>query len=258
MLFRSVFSYDKPTQVAEITDGLANTIAVLQVPPDYKTPWLAGGGSTVRGVPEKDSIKPFVCAEYQGKRGTFAIMANGDVRFVREDIPDTLFQAMVTIAGGEPISKADMDKFAPIVPRPEVEPAAPPAPAGGNTKSPEGGGASGGTRTKLDEAKITNDFRQLGLAYHSCLDANKRPPAKVEDLAPFYENNAALTAKIKDGSYILFWNVDVTKLANGASNTILGYEKDAPTKGGVVAFADGRAAVVTAEEFAKAARPPGQ
>jgi uncharacterized protein (DUF2384 family) len=112
---RGVFSYDKVTQLAEITDGPQNTIAVLQVPPEYKTPWLAGGGSTVRGVPEKDSIRPFVCTEYQGKRGTYALMANGDVRFVHEDIPDALFQAMVTIAGGEEIAKKDLDKYAPIV-----------------------------------------------------------------------------------------------------------------------------------------------
>jgi len=141
---RGVFSYDHPTQLAEITDGLPNTIAVLQVTPDFLAPWLAGGGSTVRGVPEKDSIRPFVCTEYQNKRGTYAIMANGDVRFVREDIPDALFQAMVTIAGNEPIKKEDMDKFAPLVPKPAPPPVVPsPAPGGNdNAKPPTGNDAA--------------------------------------------------------------------------------------------------------------------
>jgi hypothetical protein len=117
---RGVFGYDHATQLAEITDGPQNTVAVLQVPANFKTPWLAGGGSTVRGVPEKDGIRPFVCAEYPGKehpgkRGTYAIMANGDVRFIFEEIPEALFQAMVTIAGGEEISKGDLDKYAPLV-----------------------------------------------------------------------------------------------------------------------------------------------
>jgi hypothetical protein len=95
------------TTLSQITDGLENTIAVLQIPPDFKTPWLAGGGSTIRGVPETDSIRPFVCTEYQGKRGTFAIMANCDVRFLPEGIPDTDFKALCTIAGGE---KVDVDR----------------------------------------------------------------------------------------------------------------------------------------------------
>jgi len=130
-----VFAYDRVTQLAEITDGPQNTIAVLQVPPDYKTPWLAGGGSTVRGVPEKDSIRPFLCETRDAKRGTYAIMANGDVRFIFEDIPDSLFQAMVTIAGNEPIKKEELDRYAPLIPPPEnfgaaKEPTPAPPPAG--------------------------------------------------------------------------------------------------------------------------------
>jgi hypothetical protein len=109
-----VFGYDRVTAVSQIKDGAANTIAVLQVPADtYKMPWLAGGGATVRGVPEKDSVLPFVCTEYKGKRGTFAIMANGDVRFVPETIKDAEFKALCTISGGE---KVDVDKLTVLVP----------------------------------------------------------------------------------------------------------------------------------------------
>ena len=81
---RGVFGNERITKFSDIKDGLENTILILQVPPDYKTAWLAGGGSTVRGVPETDSVRPFVCTDYNGKRGTFAIMCNGDVRFIRQ------------------------------------------------------------------------------------------------------------------------------------------------------------------------------
>jgi hypothetical protein len=252
---RGVFSYDHRTNLAEITDGPQNTVAVVQVPADFKTPWLAGGGSTVRGVPEKDSIRPFVCTEYQGKRGTFGIMANGDVRFIHHDIPDSLFQAMVTISGAEPVKKEDLDKYAPLVPSPEgmerelkAAPAAtsrPPAP-------PTGAGAPA-----ADAAKKSNDLKRIVLAYHSFLDKEKRPPTGVSELEPYYEKDAGITAAIKDGGYVVYWNVKILQLVNGTSNTVLAYEKDAPTKGGVVAFADGSVRPLTAEEFAKAAKPPG-
>jgi hypothetical protein len=98
-----VFGYDRTTKVEDIADGPTLTIAVIQVPPHYKTPWMAGGGSTVRGVPESESVRPFVCTQHDGKPGTFAIMADGTVRFIPEDIPDDLFKAMCTINGGEKI-----------------------------------------------------------------------------------------------------------------------------------------------------------
>jgi hypothetical protein len=113
-----VFGYDRATRLTDIVDGPENTIAVLQVPPEFNSPWLAGGGATVRGIPEIDSFKPFVCTEYKGKRGTFAIMANGDVRFIPESISDADFKAMCTIGGGE---KIDADRLTELV-KPEKPP----------------------------------------------------------------------------------------------------------------------------------------
>jgi hypothetical protein len=256
-----VFGYDRVTKMEEITDGPQNTIAVLQVPPNFKTPWLAGGGSTVRGVPDKDSIRPFVCSEYQGKRGTFAIMANGDVRFLFEDIPDQLFQAMVTIAGGEPIDKAALEKYAPLVKSEQVELTTKPAPSAptpsttppANKPTPPAG--VGGS--PLDQAKKENALKRIGLAYHNCSDKGK-PPASAEELAPYYENDPQVTAAIKDGTLVVYWNVKLLELMAGTSNTVLGYEKDAPAKGGLVLLADASVKTLTAAEFAKLAKPPGK
>jgi hypothetical protein len=110
-----VFGYNRVTKPEDIRDEAEGTIALLQVPSGQIMPWLAGGGSTVRGVSDgDDAIKPFVCTEYKGKKGTFAIMADGKVRFIPEDIKPATFRAMCTIAGGERID--DLNEVAPVVP----------------------------------------------------------------------------------------------------------------------------------------------
>jgi hypothetical protein len=113
-----IFGYNRQTKVADIKDGPENTIALLMVPASTKTPWLAGGGSTVRGISDDpkdgDILQPFVCVKYEGKDGTYAIMGDGKVRFIPRDMNLDLFRALCTINGGEKIP--DLDKIAPEVP----------------------------------------------------------------------------------------------------------------------------------------------
>lgn len=123
---RGVFSYDKSATLEEIQKarGAANTIMMMQVPYDSITgvsPWMAGGGATLRGVPEKNSIAPFVSVTEKGKRGTYAIMADGSVRFLAADIPDDVLKALATI--NAPMPKGDFF-------------ADPPAKTGGGFKLP--------------------------------------------------------------------------------------------------------------------------
>jgi DNA-directed RNA polymerase subunit M/transcription elongation factor TFIIS len=117
-----IFGYDRVTRTEDIKDGLSNTIMIIQVPPTYKRPWIAGGGATVSGVPEKKSIEPFVATKRGEKRGTYVLMADGSVRFLSADIPDDVFKAMCTINGGE---KVDFEKHAaPVKPEDKGTPAA--------------------------------------------------------------------------------------------------------------------------------------
>lgn len=126
---RGVFGYDRETKKDDIKDGLEQTIVAIQVPPEPKSPWIAGGGSTVRGVSDDlDCVRPFVCARYpikDGKEedGTFAIMADGKVRFIPASIDPKLFQALCTIAGDDKIRK--IDAIAPEVPSPDEQPSQP-------------------------------------------------------------------------------------------------------------------------------------
>lgn len=131
-----VFGYDRETKWEDLKKPEC-TIAVLQVPTAdtfaYRAPWLAGGGATVRGVPEEDSVAPFICEGYagnveafKGKRGTYAIMANGDVRFIPHDIPNDVFKKMCSLTLAEQID--NLDELAPKVPRPQVQLKANPPP----------------------------------------------------------------------------------------------------------------------------------
>ncbi len=123
-----VFGYDRGASLDEIRKGrgLANTILMIRVPydgPAGVTPWMAGGGSTVRSVPEKNSVEPFLSTEKDGSRGTFALMADGSVRYIKKGISDAAFQAMVTVRGPKP-ANFDLDKEAPLVADPQKRPAA--------------------------------------------------------------------------------------------------------------------------------------
>jgi len=134
-----IFGYDRVTKVSDITDGPANTILLVQVPSSYKDPWLAGGGATVRGCPETGSVKPFVSEQPDGKKGTIAIMADGSVRFIPDNIPDDVFKAMCTIKGGD---KVELDKYTTLIPPPtedtqlETTTEPPPAPPKEEKKEP--------------------------------------------------------------------------------------------------------------------------
>ena len=108
-----VFGYNRRTAAKDITDGLSNTIFMIQVKPDEPRPWIAGGGATVTGIRETNSVKPFVLPQGNGKVGTYVIMCDGSVRFIKDDISDDVFKALCTIKGGEKID--DVNSVAPKV-----------------------------------------------------------------------------------------------------------------------------------------------
>jgi hypothetical protein len=137
-----IFGYDRETALKELKEskdgkGLSSTILMAQVPPLYGSPWLAGGGSTVRGVPETGSVRPFVSVQANGQRGTYVLMADGSVRFIGENVSDSVFKALATIKGNLP-EDAALDTVAPPVAPPKKAAPTPAAPAGaGAEKKPE-------------------------------------------------------------------------------------------------------------------------
>ena len=132
---RGIFSNDGSASLDEIRKGrgLSNTMAMIQIPHDGVTgvsPWIAGGGATLRGVPEKNSIAPFILSrdkndkpiEHQGKRGTFVLMADGSARFVDQTVSDDVFKAMATVQGPAPENfNPATNPSTPLLPAPEKE-----------------------------------------------------------------------------------------------------------------------------------------
>jgi hypothetical protein len=113
---------------------------------------------------------------------------------------------------------------------------------------------SGINAREVDARKIVNDLKTIGLAYHNHLDAAGKPPAKAEDLAPYFENDKRLLALLKDKDIVFIYGVGIKEMTDGTSNTILAYEKDAPTKGGACLYGDGSVKKLDAEEFKKATK----
>ena len=110
---------------------------------------------------------------------------------------------------------------------------------------------------KRDDAALANDLKEILLAYHTYLGKNKgSAPAKAADLGPFLEKRAL--ARLEGKSVVFVYGVTLKDMTQGSSNTILAYEKDAPEKGGMVAYGDGSFKKLTADAFKKAivAKPP--
>jgi hypothetical protein len=136
---RGVFGYEDSASLEEVRAGrgTSNTILMIQVPHDGITgvsPWMAGGGATLRGVPEKNSIAPFILSkdkfdktiQHQNRKGTFAVMTDGSVRFIDQNVSDEVFKAMATVGGPTPPNFDKKEAVAPIVPMPEDPKAKPP------------------------------------------------------------------------------------------------------------------------------------
>ena len=133
-----IFGFDRQTTVADIRDGVSNTIFVIQTDPNMAGPWIAGGGATVRGTSEqgdRDVGIPgrFVSPSHGGQDGVLVMMADGTVRFLSKGISPEVFRSLCTMAGNDTDAIGDLDAVAPRVNLPRrvirapSQPASPPA-----------------------------------------------------------------------------------------------------------------------------------
>jgi prepilin-type processing-associated H-X9-DG protein len=100
-----IFGYDRQTFVDDIKDGLATTMMLAETAEEVG-PWIAGGPTTVRAVdparkPHIGRGRPFGGTH---RRGLNVAFADGSVRFIRETIDPNVFEALSTVAGGEPLA----------------------------------------------------------------------------------------------------------------------------------------------------------
>ena len=211
-----VFGYDRATQMKEITDGPANTIAVLMVPSSTQGPWIAGGGSTVRGVPvDGNPIEPFLSPSVfnpktkSKERGTYAIMADGKVRFLSATIPPATFMALCTMAGGE--SVGNIDEIAPAIgPGGELVSAAAtpkPAPMAGKETAPKPSPITVAPSVNPGRYKVSTEVRRQGAA-----PQKKEGEWLVQKVGPFLALRDATGGKDRKTTTDLLLNLTGGKL----------------------------------------------
>jgi hypothetical protein len=121
---------------------------------------------------------------------------------------------------------------------------------GGDTPRPGGQTppGEGGAAVDPKDPDVLN-LKVLGLVYLTYVDAKKAPPAKVEDVERFLERGDKALAGLKAGTYVMVWNVPPPP--KGGKSVIVAYQKDVPTKGGLVAKSGppGEVVRMTAAEF---------
>jgi hypothetical protein len=108
-----VFGYYRQTRLEDIKDGAENTIYMIQSDSAVTGPWIAGGGSTVRGTSESGSDvgKPggFSSPNYKGKPGVWVLMTDGSARFLTSEISPSVFKALCTINGSDDCGEIDIN-----------------------------------------------------------------------------------------------------------------------------------------------------
>jgi hypothetical protein len=110
---------------------------------------------------------------------------------------------------------------------------------------------------KSDDPKAVNDLKAIGLAFHNFNDTFHRGPKDAEELKPYLKDAGESPYQgLKDGKYVFSYGIPLLDMQPW-DQTILAYEKDVPTKGGPVVFADMVVKHLSAEEFktAKLAKP---
>jgi hypothetical protein len=118
-----ITGYGWGSKPEEITDGLSNTIYMMQTPPGLQQAWIAGGGATVRGLDEKDPMAAFKYGTdgKASKEGTHALMGDGSVRWIPANIDPRVLLALGTRAGND---NADLGDFETVAPK--IQPVKPP------------------------------------------------------------------------------------------------------------------------------------
>ena len=98
------------------------------------------------------------------------------------------------------------------------------------------------------------ELRDLSTYYFLYVGTSKNGPAKLEDLQELKKDLPNLYQALVDGRYVVIWNARI----DGSSRSILAYEKDAPTKGGVALLGDQSVKQMSLAEFQGAMKTQGK
>ena len=96
------FDGEKGRKFGDFTDGLHNTIMIVEADPDRAVIW------TKPDDWEYDAKQPLAGLGNAHPGGFNVGFADGAVRFLSKTIDPTLFHALLTIAGGEPVNSSNL------------------------------------------------------------------------------------------------------------------------------------------------------
>ena len=115
-----------------------------------------------------------------------------------------------------------------------------------------------------ESTRIKKELQGVALQYHTFIASNGAAPTSADALLNSSDPNGnlpgnkaraeAMKKALASGDYTVYWGYDVTADKNRNATTVLAYHNDTPEKGGIVAYADGVVASVTADEFKSAAK----
>ncbi len=109
-----------------------------------------------------------------------------------------------------------------------------------------GGAGSKSGPTEPSDADFANNVADMLKEFSA---AYKRGPAGVQELNDASATHPVGHTAVVSNRYIVFWKAPINP---SASNTVLAYHKDVPTKGGTVIMQDGSIKTMTADEFKNA------
>ena len=95
-----MFGHDRATRLADVHDGLSNTLMVSEAS-DTFGPWAAGGKATIRAFTTKPYVNgpDGIGGPWNG--GCQMLFGDGAARFISKDIDPSVLEALSTIRGGE-------------------------------------------------------------------------------------------------------------------------------------------------------------
>jgi prepilin-type processing-associated H-X9-DG protein len=94
----SCFEPGKPIALTDITDGISNTLLVLDVPDAHAVHWMSPQDATQDLL---DQFGPTSTTHHPN--GTMAVFVDGHTQFLTKDIPPTTLRALITIATGDTV-----------------------------------------------------------------------------------------------------------------------------------------------------------
>jgi hypothetical protein len=104
----------------------------------------------------------------------------------------------------------------------------------------------GGAKTDPVLQQQEQHLKEIQEMYFLVIKEKKDPPTKLADLdnPGFAGIYPGAVQALHKGTYVVVWGI-----TSKDSGTILAYEKDAPTKGGLAVMADGTVRTVTSDQL---------